>query len=286
MPLVFTSLISIQAQCGSRKSLLDVVISSDMSVGILTSWLCIQDIGNLDTAVCSKNQRIDLLSTISSKSVVFGSNEIFKTNTNLVAGTKFLAWLAVRGVHINHFVIPPILEKMDIRYLEILMKHSGNLITKLYTTLFVSIEMCDLVVSIIATHCRSLILFDASDLSGCHRITDDAIICLASGCSDLQSLNLSFCEKITDAAIINIADSCPYLKSLDLCFLGVTDVAIIRIADRCSNLQTLDLSDCIAITDAAIIRIVDRCSHLMCLGICCLAEELKILLSKRNICIF
>jgi F-box/leucine-rich repeat protein 2/20 len=54
------------------------------------------------------------------------------------------------------------------------------------------------------------------DIGDCYEITDAGIRALASGCTQLQSLNIGDCYEITDEGIRAVASGCPQLRSLDI----------------------------------------------------------------------
>ena len=60
-------------------------------------------------------------------------------------------------------------------------------------------------------------------LLGCGKITDAAVVALASGCRQLSSLHRSGCGSITNAAMLAVVKGCPQLPSLNVHWGDVPD---------------------------------------------------------------
>ena len=76
----------------------------------------------------------------------------------------------------------------------------------------------------------------------CWRITDDAMLPLATGCCPkLQELSFASCVNITDAALRSIANGCPGLSSLAVGNTAVTDNGIDTLVKACPNMRVLQL---------------------------------------------
>jgi hypothetical protein len=97
------------------------------------------------------------------------------------------------------------------------------------------------------------------DLGGC-RITDTALIALATNCAELTKINLTYCSNITDTGVIALADGCVGLTKINLndCS-NITDASVIAIAENCMGLTSIDLVRCKNITDDAVIALADGC---------------------------
>ena len=68
----------------------------------------------------------------------------------------------------------------------------------------------------------------------------------------LTTLNLAYCYKITDAAVVAVASECKQLTTLDLQGCGnITDAAVVAVTSGCKQLTLLYLGGCRKITDAA-----------------------------------
>lgn len=58
----------------------------------------------------------------------------------------------------------------------------------------------------LAQHCHNI---ERLDLSGCKKITDQAIYAISKHCAKMTGINLESCVNITDKSLKNIADGCP-----------------------------------------------------------------------------
>ena len=96
---------------------------------------------------------------------------------------------------------------------------------------------------------------------------------MVSSCKQLTALNLSCC-KITDAAVVALASAS---KNLTCC--NITDTAVVlavalrgasssqRSTAGCKQLATLDLTCCDNITDAAVKAVASGCKQLAALNL-------------------
>ncbi|KAI7954732.1 hypothetical protein MJO28_005132 [Puccinia striiformis f. sp. tritici] len=98
----------------------------------------------------------------------------------------------------------------------------------------------------VGTHSKFL---QGLNLSGCKSMTDTGLQSLKN-CKALRRLKLKYCEKITDAALITVATSCPLLLEVDLvgCRL-ITDASLWMLWKHSSHLRELSLSGCTEISD-------------------------------------
>ena len=99
------------------------------------------------------------------------------------------------------------------------------------------------------------------------KLTDAAVIALASGCPGLISVNLNRCSKLTDAAIIALSNDCPGLVSVSLnrCS-NLTDAPIIALANGCSGLISVILVACRKVTAEAKAAMKAMCSEVKIYG--------------------
>jgi hypothetical protein len=54
------------------------------------------------------------------------------------------------------------------------------------------------------------------NLSGCFRLTDDALLKLVTHCTEIKELNLENCRKLTDQTLKILVEHCPKLHSIDI----------------------------------------------------------------------
>eukprot|EP00128_Syssomonas_multiformis_P000635 Colp12_sorted_trinity150504_noHs@21399 len=77
---------------------------------------------------------------------------------------------------------------------------------------------------------------------------------IAELCPYLEDVNVSGCAKLTDNALVNFAKSCPKLKALDLSdCIQLTDKAMHALRTHCQDLQSISINRCGLVTPAAIL---------------------------------
>jgi len=76
-------------------------------------------------------------------------------------------------------------------------------------------------------------------VTGCLRIGDKGVMCLATGCPSLTHLNVEGLQKLTDHSIVALAQRCTNLISLALpgCPNNLTEESLVAISSRCIHLQ-------------------------------------------------
>ncbi|KAL3695433.1 hypothetical protein R1sor_009509 [Riccia sorocarpa] len=168
---------------------------------------------------------------------------------------------------------------------------SLRLVCKRFLT--VQISFCDKL-QVLRPHILSSVLqryteLKHLDLSLCHQVQDKDLNVVAGIAGPrLQSLNLSCVSGFTDQGLMCLATRCTALKSLDLsnCLLigdeemstiagmanlealklsncrGITDDGLVEVAKGCAKLQTLCLKSCSSIADAGVIAVADYCKQL------------------------
>merc|ERR1712194_1734 len=81
------------------------------------------------------------------------------------------------------------------------------------------------------------------------------------GCTRLTALQLVTCNRITDAAVMAVASRCMQLTTLRLlCCSSITNTAVVAVALGCKQLTTLELTRCRKITDSSM-RAIPRGVH-------------------------
>ena len=79
----------------------------------------------------------------------------------------------------------------------------------------------------------------------------------------LTTLNLAHCSKITDVAVVAVASACKQLTSLNLGGCGdITDAAVEAVASGCSQLTSVNLFGCNNISNAAVEDLASECEQL------------------------
>ena len=100
-------------------------------------------------------------------------------------------------------------------------------------------------------------------LSGCVRLDDAAVACLAKQCSQLRTLNVGFCNQLTDAAVHAIATHCKSIEQLHMYECKkLTDSGVKAVAQACGLLKMVNFSCCEQLTSGAFRTF--KISHLFC----------------------
>ncbi|VDC04105.1 unnamed protein product [Peniophora sp. CBMAI 1063] len=94
------------------------------------------------------------------------------------------------------------------------------------------------------------------DLSGCEKLTDDAIEGIIAAAPRLRNLALTKCKAITDRAIEAI---CALGKNLHYIHLGhcanITDRSVKNLARSCTRMRYIDLANCGRLTDMSVFEL-------------------------------
>ena len=96
-------------------------------------------------------------------------------------------------------------------------------------------------------------------------ITDETLLALASGCTQLQSIDMTCCE-VTDEGAIALAAGCRELRSINFASTEVEDDGIIALAQASPHLLRINLSMC---------SVTDRCAPALAHG-CPLLQNINI----------
>ena len=94
------------------------------------------------------------------------------------------------------------------------------------------------------------------NISSNNIFTDEALLQLVHGCSQLEVLRISGGEYVSDAGIIALAQYCPKLHTISLNkFPNITDDCILALCEHCPHVQHISLVHCNLLTGAAPIAI-------------------------------
>ena len=80
--------------------------------------------------------------------------------------------------------------------------------------------------------------------------------------SALHRLDVSFCDRVTDSAMVHVASGLPHLVSLSLSACAISDAGIARLAKDLKRLEVLNIGQCVRLTDAAIETIAEQMASL------------------------
>lgn len=90
----------------------------------------------------------------------------------------------------------------------------------------------------------------ALDISGDAQITERSMEVLANNCSRLQGLNITGCNRISSASMMLVAEKCRNIKRLKLNDCDqLDDAAVIEFSKKCPNMLEIDLHQCKGIGD-------------------------------------
>ena len=201
----------------NRFAVLPVEIFSD-----ILEYLCLDDVGRLDTAFLNRETRNSYLFALQLRKVKVERNRFWRNALD----RGILSWLIRRNIRVISWDLEVdnaqvISIANGLRQLQSLNISGGNNITD---------------AGIIAL-ASGLPQLQSLNIRGCYNITDAGIRALASGRPQLQSLNIDGCGNITDAGIRALASGLPQLQSLDIGGCDkITDEGITALASGCPEL--------------------------------------------------
>ena len=116
----------------------------------------------------------------------------------------------------------------------------------------------------VSSSCRLVHL----NVSGCSRLTDVSLVCLANNSSHLQTLDISRCRKVTDNGLNILAKNCLNLKRLDLEECSrITDSSLHHLALSCHRLSHLNIGFCDLVSDEGVRYIGNSSCAAECLSV-------------------
>eukprot|EP01114_Cavostelium_apophysatum_P016768 TRINITY_DN4835_c0_g1_i2.p1 TRINITY_DN4835_c0_g1~~TRINITY_DN4835_c0_g1_i2.p1 ORF type:complete len:1883 (+),score=577.61 TRINITY_DN4835_c0_g1_i2:264-5912(+) len=103
---------------------------------------------------------------------------------------------------------------------------------------------------------RKLVLYN------CHKITNAALVQIATTCSLLTELDVSSCQNLTDEAIEQVLRNCIFLEVLSFEECKFTERAIVSVSQHCYSLTSIKLARCKDLTDASLANFGVGCPNL------------------------
>jgi hypothetical protein len=202
-------------------TLISVIGSSDL-LNFLCSFLQIQQICNLDSAIANKNLRKIFTSTV--RTVVLEGSASRKLNL------EELRWLLSRRIRLQCLV-------------------------------FNDLDRDISVIKSVCPEIRSDEYFKSMlteiNFAYCQHISEHSVIDIIKRCSKLTSLWLS-CSNITDAAIFVVAKECPNLEDLNISSTRVTDLGLHALSQSCKKLRKIRCAYCTLLTDDSIVYLCNN----------------------------
>ena len=220
------------------------------NVLVISNWLSMQELGNLDMAVSNHSVRESWLNTLKA-SASQAVDEWHHSHTSM-------KWVMLRCIRIT----------------TVLVKQENGFKLSDSTLETVSANVLRNVVYDDVVSRRELVIWEGCkylksiDLSRCQDITDIGVSALGHGCSQLQSIDLSYCRSITDIGVSALGHGCGQLQSIDLSYCrSITDIGISALGHGCGQLQSIDLSYCQDITDIGISTLGHGCGQLQTINL-------------------
>lgn len=101
----------------------------------------------------------------------------------------------------------------------------------------------------------------------CENISNEGLIYIGAGCSNLQELDLYRSVRIGDTGLAALASGCPKLRIVNLSYcIGITDDGLKSLA-RLDELYNLEIRGCFRVTSTGLSAIALGCKHLVELDI-------------------
>ncbi|XP_063769881.1 uncharacterized protein LOC134895092 isoform X2 [Pseudophryne corroboree] len=111
----------------------------------------------------------------------------------------------------------------------------------------------DAITALLKKHCKSLTKIE---IFGCHALSTQCLISVATECTHLENLNIGRIPKATDVCLAKIASNLQKISTLNLTGLNVVrDRSVHHIVKQCSKLENLTLSSCSQVTDVSLVEI-------------------------------
>ncbi|DBA03495.1 TPA: hypothetical protein N0F65_011396 [Lagenidium giganteum] len=126
------------------------------------------------------------------------------------------------------------------------------------------------------------------NLSGCFRLTDDAIEVLLKNCTEIRDLNIENCRKLTDLSLDHMRKLAPKLQSFDVGGnFNMTMAGITKLIEKHPNHSKFHKVHIAghAVTDQTLKVIMAKCRklHSISIGYCAVSDDaIMTLLRKRD----
>jgi hypothetical protein len=235
---------------------------------LLREWFYLEDVCNMDTAVCSQVIRQVVLDCVSMKEVVLAKKcEHFSKS--------YFNWLRVRLVK-TELEMNAFLFEFDTSSNFEIVANAKSIKCENSRGIFAqqwSLFMCKIVrvEFVVLKNCNfaDKIILEASvfwvnlnlDLSN---ITDASLIFLVSNCAHLHSISVNCCDKLTDVGITHVAKTInDRLFLLDITYCDrITNTSLIAIAEHCPNIRNLSVGFLKLVTSEYFINLFTKCKML------------------------
>lgn len=162
---------------------------------ILSKFLTLEDVWELDVAICDKEQRLQFINCIKSEYCIWlGDKERSVSN-------HAISWIKIRSIKVKNLMCNRVIYNIAVEIGEF-----GSCLS------WLSIKdklMVDKSVAKIAKGCPNL---KSLELSGCNKLTDKSVEVIAERCHHLETLVIYKCDNITDNFLKRIGKEHPDLQ--------------------------------------------------------------------------
>lgn len=227
-------------------------LPEDLQAMMCSDWLTLKDIGNLDTAMCSKRARPSYLALLASPRTVvercLAAHE--RTRFSAAMFPRYSEWVAKRGVRVTQLSFDEDIEDEHVDTMT-------EAFSRVDSILIFSPQVTDSGLRKISEICTSLKTFRYSCMKrenpGMCRVSDAGVVSLATNCPHLQELTFSVrsgwdTKLLTDSSLFSLSVNCPLLRELDMnggnsyhraSNESFTNAGVKSIAAGCSSLSSI-----------------------------------------------
>lgn len=219
-------------------------------VNVMSEWINMVDLSNLDSAMCNRELRPEFLNILSSQVTLFNGIDV-KKKGKYYMGIRYFVWLRLRDISVkklhNYNLSSNIMNRKNMSKLETFDLSNYK-------------ECTDSIIFQITTVCPYL---TSLNISECTDLTDASLHSIAAKCENLTYLNTNGCTNFTDKGIEAICSNCRNITSFDFskCY-QVTDISLLKIAETYPKLTLLNASSCFRITDKSLSAITEKCRYI------------------------
>jgi hypothetical protein len=270
--------------------ILDFFLPTEILRQKFALYLSTKDVSRFDRAMCNKVKRSTFLFFMESNSIVLSGCYDRKNILGFLNQSKYLTWLKLRGVKVNHFTCRGTLDCLMADKIAALgtslfslqlkidsFKESKSIDIPSFTKIIksctglTSLQLGRFKVSsaipVIIEYCPGIKILEVCG-DGNSSSTDASMLKLAEGCPQLESLTfLQSRSGIFSNAFMRFVDSCPRLTTLNLSENQLTDAILCTIVESSRDLIDLNINRNKLLTDSTLFGLANNCKQLKTLDI-------------------